>query len=112
MIPRYSGNSLSNPHPVAPRAGCGNKAGNEADFDGLHDACTIGFYPRPISRIRCMGKPATRTEQTPTPTEPANYEQALSELEGLVSAMESAQLPLDDLLKSYRRGAQLLQFCR
>ena len=26
--------------------------------------------------------------------------------------MEGAQLPLDDLLKSYRRGAQLLEFCR
>ena len=79
-------------------------------------ACTTqarpGFYPRPISRIQRMVKPATRTEQTPTPTEPANYEQALTELEGLVSAMENAQLPLDDLLKSYRRGAQLLQFCR
>jgi exodeoxyribonuclease VII small subunit len=59
-----------------------------------------------------MGKSATRTEQTPTPAEPTNYEQALAELEGLVSAMENAQLPLDDLLKSYRRGAQLLQFCR
>ena len=59
-----------------------------------------------------MGKSATRTEQTLTPEEPANYEQALAELEGLVSAMENAQLPLDDLLKSYRRGALLLQFCR
>jgi exodeoxyribonuclease VII small subunit len=26
--------------------------------------------------------------------------------------MEGAQLPLDDLLKAYRRGAQLLAFCR
>jgi len=59
-----------------------------------------------------MGKSATRTEQTPTQVEPAGYEQALAELENLVSAMENAQLPLDDLLKSYRRGAQLLQFCR
>jgi exodeoxyribonuclease VII small subunit len=59
-----------------------------------------------------MAKSATRTEQTPTPDEPAGYEQALAELESLVAAMENAQLPLDDLLKSYRRGAQLLQFCR
>ncbi|HEY6354009.1 MAG TPA: exodeoxyribonuclease VII small subunit [Burkholderiaceae bacterium] len=36
----------------------------------------------------------------------------MAELEALVSAMEGAQLPLDDLLKSYRRGAQLLEFCR
>jgi exodeoxyribonuclease VII small subunit len=60
-----------------------------------------------------MAKATTPTEQTLSdPAEPANYEQALAELEGLVSAMENAQLPLDDLLKSYRRGAFLLQFCR
>jgi exodeoxyribonuclease VII small subunit len=63
-----------------------------------------------------MAKAATPTEQTPSPmpaaAEPQNYEQALAELETLVSAMENAQLPLDELLRSYRRGAQLLQFCR
>lgn len=52
------------------------------------------------------------TAQTPSPAEPESYEQALAELEKLVSAMEGAQLPLDDLLTSYRRGAQLLEFCR
>jgi len=52
------------------------------------------------------------TAQTPSLAEPESYEQALAELEKLVSAMEGAQLPLDDLLKSYRRGAQLLEFCR
>jgi exodeoxyribonuclease VII small subunit len=59
-----------------------------------------------------MGNASSGTEQTPSPAEPASYEQALAELEALVSAMENAQLPLDDLLKSYRRGAQLLEFCR
>ena len=44
--------------------------------------------------------------------EPASYEDALAELERLVGAMENGQLPLDQLLQSYRRGAQLLQFCR
>ena len=43
---------------------------------------------------------------------PANYEAALSELEALVAAMEGGQLPLEGLLTSYRRGAELLQFCR
>jgi exodeoxyribonuclease VII small subunit len=43
---------------------------------------------------------------------PATYEEAQAELEQLVSQMESGQLPLDGLLASYRRGAQLLQFCR
>ncbi len=41
-----------------------------------------------------------------------SYEQALSELESLVACMESGQLPLDSLLSSYQRGAQLLKFCR
>jgi exodeoxyribonuclease VII small subunit len=45
---------------------------------------------------------------TPSPT----YEQALAELDRLVQAMESGQLPLDQLLDSYKRGAELLQFCR
>ena len=59
-----------------------------------------------------MVNAASSTEQTPSPAEPESYERALAELENLVSAMEGAQLPLDDLLKSYRRGAQLLAFCR
>jgi exodeoxyribonuclease VII small subunit len=47
-----------------------------------------------------------------TPAAPATYEQALSELDRLVQAMEAGQLPLDQLLDSYKRGAELLQFCR
>jgi len=43
---------------------------------------------------------------------PASYELALSELDGLVARMESGQLPLDQLLDGYRRGAELLEFCR
>ena len=44
--------------------------------------------------------------------EPASYEQALSELDRLVQQMEGGQLPLDQLLDGYRRGAELLAFCR
>lgn len=43
---------------------------------------------------------------------PASYEAALSELERLVAAMEGGQMPLDGLLQSYERGAELLTFCR
>jgi exodeoxyribonuclease VII small subunit len=43
---------------------------------------------------------------------PARYEDALEELENLVNGLESGQLPLDQLLCSYQRGAQLLQFCQ
>jgi len=53
-----------------------------------------------------------RTPKEPTSAEPPSYEAALAELEQLVAAMEGGQMPLDRLLDSYRRGAQLLDFCR
>ena len=43
---------------------------------------------------------------------PGRYEDALAELERLVQAMEAGQMPLDQLLDSYRRGAALLAHCR
>lgn len=49
---------------------------------------------------------------TPAAKEPASYEQALAELDRLVQQMEGGQLPLDQLLDGYRRGAELLAFCR
>ena len=42
----------------------------------------------------------------------ASYEAALAELDRLVQQMESGQMPLDELLDGYRRGAELLAFCR
>ena len=44
--------------------------------------------------------------------EPASYEVALRELESLVASMEGGQLPLEGLLAGYRRGTELLQYCR
>lgn len=43
---------------------------------------------------------------------PASYEAALQELEQLVQVIESGQLPLEQLLTGYQRGAELLAFCR
>ncbi|TFZ00334.1 exodeoxyribonuclease VII small subunit [Ramlibacter humi] len=43
---------------------------------------------------------------------PASYEAALEELEQLVQVIESGQLPLEQLLTGYQRGAELLAFCR
>jgi exodeoxyribonuclease VII small subunit len=47
-----------------------------------------------------------------TRTPPASYEAALAELDQLVGQIESGQLPLEQLLAGYQRGAELLQFCR
>lgn len=71
-----------------------------------------------MSRCRLTTIPALRTKMVKTPstppagTAPANYEEALAELEALVAAMEGGQLPLDALLQNYRRGADLLNYCR
>jgi exodeoxyribonuclease VII small subunit len=54
---------------------------------------------------------AKNMSQVPSTT-PASYEAALEELERLVAQIESGQLPLEQLLAGYRRGAELLHFCR
>jgi exodeoxyribonuclease VII small subunit len=46
------------------------------------------------------------------PVAPASYEAALQELELLVSRLESGDMPLEQLLSQYQRGAELLKFCR
>jgi len=43
---------------------------------------------------------------------PANFEVALQELEQLVARLESGDMPLEQLLTQYQRGAELLGFCR
>ena len=55
--------------------------------------------------------------KTPPPTAsvgntPVSYEAALEELERLVAQLDAGQLPLDQLLSQYQRGATLLAFCR
>ena len=45
-------------------------------------------------------------------TTPASYEAAMEELEQLTSQIETGQLPLEQLLAGYERGAELLKFCR
>ena len=49
---------------------------------------------------------------TPPSALPASYEEAVTELDALVASMEAGQLPLERMLESYRRGAELLVFCR
>lgn len=52
------------------------------------------------------------TTATATAILPVTYEAALLELEQLVGKLESGDMPLDQLLTGYQRGAELLQFCR
>ena len=50
--------------------------------------------------------------KTEKPEKAQTYESALSELEGIVSRMEDGQLTLEQSLTAYKRGAELLKFCR
>jgi exodeoxyribonuclease VII small subunit len=40
-----------------------------------------------------------------------SFEDALSELEGIVRRLEGGQVKLDDAIQSYERGAQLKRHC-
>lgn len=51
-----------------------------------------------------MNKPKTET--------PRSFETALAEIETIVAAMEAGQLPLEQSLAAYKRGAELLQYCQ
>lgn len=40
-----------------------------------------------------------------------SYEQAFTELEGIVSALEGGQRPLEESLRLFERGQMLVQYC-
>ena len=43
---------------------------------------------------------------------PASFEAALSELEKIVSSMESGKLTLEQTLDAHKRGLELAQYCQ
>ena len=46
------------------------------------------------------------------PQTPPSFEAALAEIEDIVARMEAGQLPLEQSLTAYKRGAELLQYCQ
>ena len=46
-----------------------------------------------------------------SPDQPT-FEAALTELEKIVASMEAGQMPLEQSLAAYKRGAELLKFCQ
>ena len=109
------------PHPVAPRMGMINADENGHLWGSRDTNCSGRLWShRHRARLKslslCMNLPLNSalpmSATLPLPPEPERFEDALSELERLVQAMETSNLPLDSLLDNYRRGAQLLEFCR
>lgn len=64
----------------------------------------------PKSTLSSAGTPPGTSQGTLAP--PTSYDTALQELELLVAKLESGQLPLEQLMAGYQRGAELLKFCR
>ena len=48
------------------------------------------------------------TEESASP----GFEEALAELEGIVTSMEEEQLPLEELVSRYEKGVRLLDSCQ
>jgi exodeoxyribonuclease VII small subunit len=45
-------------------------------------------------------------------SKPLDFEQALSELEGLVERLERGDVPLDEALRTFERGVALTRHCQ
>lgn len=51
------------------------------------------------------------TEPAPKAVEELTYEQALGELEELVTSLENGERPLEEALRLYERGQALARYC-
>lgn len=49
---------------------------------------------------------------SPKPADEINFEQAIQQLEDIVSIMENSDLKLDSLVENYQKGLKLLSQCR
>ncbi len=54
---------------------------------------------------------STSKKAAPQTQEPASFEVAMERLEELVSDMENADLPLDQIVERYEEGVRLKKFC-
>ncbi len=55
---------------------------------------------------------STAATSAPTAETPASFEEALKKLESIVEAMESDDLPLDQLIQRFEEGAALAKLCQ
>lgn len=55
--------------------------------------------------------PDKKTKKKDSSAKSPSFEEALEELDAMVETMESGQLPLEQLISSYERGAELISHC-
>ena len=68
------------------------------------------LFLRSLQTIRGLHKPSPVTKAKSQ--NPQSFEAALAEIENIVAAMEAGQLPLEQSLTAYKRGAELLHYCQ
>jgi len=68
------------------------------------------FRSNHLTRLPCAA-PAFMPKPPPKAA-PASFETSLAELEAIVRDMEAGQLPLEESLAAYERGAALLKHCQ
>ncbi len=56
--------------------------------------------------------PKSAGQNNPAKASNLSFEEALKKLEAIVEAMESAELPLEDLLGKYEQGMELAKVCQ
>jgi exodeoxyribonuclease VII small subunit len=77
-------------------------------------AFKIGAFG-PCGHAQLNQKAASMTKKTAAASPEVSqltYEEAVTELDSLISRLDAGQLPLEALLSQYQRGAELLQHCR
>ncbi len=55
--------------------------------------------------------PAARQSASETPAETPTFENAMERLEAVVEQMENSKLPLEELIRCYEEGTQLIKVC-
>lgn len=56
--------------------------------------------------------PKKSSKKSTTKAEPADFEKALNELEGLVEKMEQGELSLEQAMADFQRGIELSRTCQ
>jgi exodeoxyribonuclease VII small subunit len=75
------------------------------------------LYEAFCHQVKTLAPDSPRRRPSPAfmataPQVPQNFETALAELEAIVASMEGGQLPLQESLAAYKRGAELVAFCQ
>ncbi len=55
--------------------------------------------------------PSARESAAAAPSEPPTFESAMERLEHIVEQMENSRLPLEELIRCYEEGTQLIRVC-